>query len=786
MHGYVSISRSPRILKGVLLGAVLALASSIVPDLVPSKPADTVSALAGQPVVGVDQLSGPASAFRPINPIRVLDTRTDTRFGRLWVESAISLDPVTDTGVAAAAGVDPSQVTAVVVNVTMIRAAEELGPIAQVPTDLKGFGTVWPTGSTRLQTSTNNTEFAGHTIPNLVIAPLGVERKISFFSSTTSHVALDVLGVFVASGPTTAGRLQPISPTRAFDTRVEGTAEFVANERREIDLTGVGVPASATGVVMNVTAIRSKGGGFYRVWSGGDPEPQHSSVNVLGVDYQAGNQVISGVRNGKINVFTNVGGGLTIDVTGYFTGDVGTPSNAGLYVPITPGRLLDTRATSGSTAVTGGARLEAATGVTLQVAGQLEIPAGSASAVALNLTAIRSNERGFVKAFPNGGAAPGTSSLNFTTGNQTVPNHAVTSVDPSTGQVRFEVSTGTHLAVDATGYFLAEGATPPAPSPVGTRLVEPGSLVPSALPGSQPAPGPYDFLFDRGTYTATGGRPNPTIAASWPNCVPIRYAINVDLAESDAQVQVLIDSIEEMEFYTGVDFQYAGITSAGMNIDGPILLPETYTPELTDRTSDSQASAPFKYLPPDSNGAASVSLVIGFSNNADTLDLSDPGVIGVGGSLRDRSDSSGRAQSSRGFAVIDVVELYEDGPSGPATLANIKATTTHELGHMMGLGHVSDFDPRTGRPSTLFQGLDSNAGSWDSATLQDQLMYPSLNPAAGVDFDLGDQLGLWELYSSPYCPPGSGLSSSNDKPTDKVDEVDWKNLEVVKSDDDYG
>jgi hypothetical protein len=306
------------------------------------------------------------------------------------------------------------------------------------------------------------------------------------------------------------------------------------------------------------------------------------------------------------------------------------------------------------------------------------------------------------------------------------------------------------------------------------------------LGAAQPAAGPYDLLFDRGAFTGTGVRPNPTIAATWPNCVPMRYALNVDLADNDAQVAVLIDAIEEVELATGIDFQFAGVTSAGMNVEEPILLPETYTTTLSRRTAASQPPAEFKYLPPDSNGANEVDMVLGFSNNDDTIDISDPGVIGVGGSLRNGADSSGRAQSLRGFAIIDLTELYEDGPAGAGTLANIKATTTHELGHLMGLGHVSDFDPRTGQASKLFQGLDANAGTWPNSTVRDQLMYPSLNPSAGVDFDAGDRLGMWELYSAAYCPPGSGLFSTNDKPTDSAGGIDWRTVEVEKSDDDFG
>lgn len=287
---------------------VLALVLGLVALIAPTGVDDVVGATAEDELVAAsDALAGGASAYVPINPVRVLDTRSDVDIKRMYRGTALSIDPVTGTGVAAAAGVDPDAITAVIVNTTMVRAGGA------------GFGTVWPTGSTRLATSTNNTEFEGHTIPNLVIAPLGLENKISVYVSTESDVILDVLGVFVESGATSAGRFESLGPARAYDSR-EGQPEIPAGGTRVIDLKSVGVPAEAVGVVLNVTAVQTRGRGFYRVWSAGAPMPAHSSLNVANTGDNAGNQVITGVRDGRIQVFSDVGGGLTVDVTGYMTG----------------------------------------------------------------------------------------------------------------------------------------------------------------------------------------------------------------------------------------------------------------------------------------------------------------------------------------------------------------------------------------------------------------------------------------------------------------------------------
>jgi hypothetical protein len=125
-----------------------------------------------------------------ITPVRVLDTR-NAAGGPIGISPGHKLGAGETIDVAiAGVGAIPKNATSVAVNVTIDQDAT-----------VKSFLTVWPTGQTRPNTSTNNAE-PGLVEANSAIFELGTDGKLSVFNQLGSvNVIIDVTGFFVACGP---------------------------------------------------------------------------------------------------------------------------------------------------------------------------------------------------------------------------------------------------------------------------------------------------------------------------------------------------------------------------------------------------------------------------------------------------------------------------------------------------------------------------------------------------------------------------------------------------------
>lgn len=368
-------------------------------------------------------------AFTPLSPARVLDTRTAVGAARFPLGPGRAI-PVQVRGVG---GVPSSGVAAVALNVTATEAT------------LGGFVTVHPTDVGRPATSNLNM-VPGQTIPSLVIAKVGPDGRACIYNDAgTTHVIADVVGWF-ADGTASGASLTALAPARVLDTRRGLGAAGPLGEKRTFDVTvtGVGgVPASGvSGVVLNVTTDRPTGvRSFVTVWPTGEARPDASSLNMVAGE-TAPNLVFARVgAGGKVSFFNDLGDThLLADVLGWF----GTaPASSGNFTPVSPARVLDTRA-SGAV----GARAS----VDLTVLGRGGVPSSGVTAVVLNVTATRPSARTYITVWPTGSARPDASNLNVVAG-QSRPNLVIARVGAD-GRVSLYNDAGTtDLLADVVGWF---------------------------------------------------------------------------------------------------------------------------------------------------------------------------------------------------------------------------------------------------------------------------------------------------------------------------------------------
>ena len=146
--------------------------------------------------------------------------------------------------------------------------------------------------------------------------------------------------------PAAGARITSIAPVRLLDTRAEGPDDGVVGRlgggrALNIVVAGkVGVPANATGVIANVTAVEPCDGGFLTVYPAGSPPPLASSTNYRTSDVVAALVTVRLGTGGAISVYTNAQTDVVVDVVGYFHANQGTLFNA-----VDPFRLVDTRPT---------------------------------------------------------------------------------------------------------------------------------------------------------------------------------------------------------------------------------------------------------------------------------------------------------------------------------------------------------------------------------------------------------------------------------------------------------
>jgi len=372
----------------------------------------------------------PAPGLRPLNPVRLLDTRNGTIPPGSTVRSLSGRLQADDTFEMAFGELVGPSTTAVSMNVTAANATDG------------GFLTVWPCDGERPEASNLNFTTVG-AVPNLVVTPLSPDRTLCLSASSDVHVIVDVNGTYERDGGLNA---VPVEPVRILDTRTAlGTpiaGRVGAGNEVELQVTGGDVPPDAGAATLNVTAAGSDADGFVTVYPCDRSRPTASNLN-----FRSGEAVPNLVTTelsatGTVCLYSSEAVDLIADLAVWY--GLGRP--AGL-VDLAPTRVLDTRVPIG---VDLAGRAAAPRVIELDFALTPEV-AADADAVVMNVTAARSAGVGFVTVWPCDQTRPTVSNLNIRP-DRNVANLTTVKLSAE-GTVCLATSRSTHLIADVSGYL---------------------------------------------------------------------------------------------------------------------------------------------------------------------------------------------------------------------------------------------------------------------------------------------------------------------------------------------
>jgi Matrixin len=167
----------------------------------------------------------------------------------------------------------------------------------------------------------------------------------------------------------------------------------------------------------------------------------------------------------------------------------------------------------------------------------------------------------------------------------------------------------------------------------------------------QGAAGPYAFL---------STQPGTKEPVTYPPCRVVQVRIN-PADEVVGGTRLVLDAMARVSELSNLPLEYVG--------------PSTQRP---DEWSDAMEGGMEAYPP----------ALVSWSHEDETPELAGD-VVGLGGSISVRGAAFARTRYMTGSVTLDAPDLAEvlEGPDGEA---QVRAVILHELGHLVGLGHVAD------------------------------------------------------------------------------------------------
>lgn len=236
------------------------------------------------------------------------------------------------------------------------------------------------------------------------------------------------------------------TPRRLIDTR--GGFALGLNESRQVKIRHPEFPiGGASAVVLNVTAVNTRGGGYITIWPTGQARPTASNLNFIEgqtipnlVTVRLGAEDAIDVFNASPQV------DLLIDIVGWYASDslqVAGSLPGSTYLPITPTRVFDSR-------------FDLADDITSDSALTLRLFSASSPVrgVVMNVTAADATAPGFLAVAGNVQSLREISNINYRTGIPT-PNMVISRVEGDGTPIYVYNYGGTvNVIIDVVGLFV--------------------------------------------------------------------------------------------------------------------------------------------------------------------------------------------------------------------------------------------------------------------------------------------------------------------------------------------
>lgn len=168
----------------------------------------------------------------------------------------------------------------------------------------------------------------------------------------------------------------------------------------------------------------------------------------------------------------------------------------------------------------------------------------------------------------------------------------------------------------------------------------------------------------------------------WDPCRPISYVINPAGAPPGGE-PIILSAIDGISTATGLAFEFEGYTSEIASFDRALIQPEVY-------------------------GERFVPLIIGWSNATVVPELTGT-VTGLGGSSSVPGAFGDQRYLVGGVVILDAEDIGSFIATGVG-LDLVLAVTMHELGHVVGLGHIED-------PTELMNPSNTSLTTWGPGDL---------------------------------------------------------------------